>query len=112
MQNLSQFLDELFIYEPEVTYELVGQAETQDEANRSFMLGFFAVILAIYALLAIPFKSFGQPLVVMSIIPLALVGAIGGHYLMGLAFSMLSIMGILGLTGIVVNEQLSTGRLH
>lgn len=104
--DLRAFLDELFLYETNVTYSLDGQAETQQEANTSFMLGFLLVIILIYALLAIPFKSFGQPLVVMSIIPLAIVGAIIGHYIMGLAFSMLSIMGILGLTGIVVNDSL------
>lgn len=104
--DLKKFLDELFLYEPDVTYKMAGQAETEGEANASFMLGFLLVIVLIYALLAIPFKSFGQPIVVMSIIPLAIVGAIIGHYIMGLAFSMLSIMGILGLTGIVVNDSL------
>ena len=105
-EDLTAFLDELFLYEPDIDYDLDGQAETQDETVESFILGFLVVILAIYALLAIPFKSFGQPLVVMSIIPLAIVGAIIGHYLLGLAFSMLSIMGMLGLMGIVVNDSL------
>jgi len=104
--DLVKYLDEKFLYEPDITYEMAGQAENQDEANASFLLGFILVIVLIYALLAIPFKSFGQPLVVMSIIPLAIVGAIVGHYVMGLAFSMLSIMGMLGLTGIVVNDSL------
>lgn len=104
--DLQKFLDEKFIYESDVTYEMAGQAETESEANASFLLGFVLVIALIYALLAIPFKSFGQPLVVMSIIPLAIVGAIIGHYVMDLAFSMLSIMGMLGLTGIVVNDSL------
>lgn len=104
--DLVKFLDELFIYEADVTYEMSGQAESESEANASFAIGFLLVIVAIYALLAIPFKSFGQPIVVMSIIPLAIVGAIVGHYVMDLAFSMLSVMGILGLTGIVVNDSL------
>ena len=104
--DLIKFLDELFIYESDVTYEMSGQAESENDANASFAIGFLLVIIAIYALLAIPFKSFGQPIVVMSIIPLAIVGAIIGHYAMNLAFSMLSIMGILGLTGIVVNDSL------
>ena len=105
-KDLRQFLDELFIYQPGLSYSLDGQAETQAESNASFLLGFILVIIAIYALLAIPFKSFGQPLIVMSIIPLALVGGIIGHFIMGLSFSMLSIMGMLGLTGIVVNDSL------
>ena len=104
--DLRKFLDELFQYETDVIYNMDGQAESQQETTSSFLLGFVFVIIAIYALLAIPFKSFGQPLVVMSIIPLAIVGAILGHYVMDLAFSMLSIMGILGLTGIVVNDSL------
>ncbi|MFT6407517.1 MAG: multidrug efflux pump subunit AcrB [Arenicella sp.] len=104
--DLIKFLDEKFIYEPDITYQMEGQAESQNDANASFVLGFILVIVLIYALLAIPFKSFGQPLVVMSIIPLAIVGAVIGHYVMGLSFSMLSIMGMLGLTGIVVNDSL------
>lgn len=104
--DLKKFLNEIFLYEPHVTYKMAGQAETEGEANASFALGFLMVIIVIYGLLAIPFRSFGQPIVVMSIIPLAIVGAIVGHYVMGLAFSMLSIMGILGLTGIVVNDSL------
>jgi multidrug efflux pump subunit AcrB len=104
--DLVKFLNEKFLYEADVTYELAGQAETQNESVESFILGFILVIAVIYALLAIPFRSFGQPLVVMSIIPLAIVGAIIGHYIMDLAFSMLSIMGMLGLTGIVINDSL------
>lgn len=106
LKDLDKYLEDLFNYETELEYEFSGQAETQSETNNSFVLGFVFVIAVIYALLAIPFKSFGQPLVVMSIIPLAIVGAVIGHYVMGLSFSMLSIMGMLGLTGIVVNDSL------
>ena len=104
--DLTGYLDELFLYETESSFDYGGQAESQAEAANSLLLGFLLVVALIYALLAIPFKSFGQPFVVMSIIPLAIVGAILGHYIMGLAFSMFSIMGILGLTGIVVNDSL------
>lgn len=104
--ELVTFLDELLSRQDEISYSLDGQAESQQETVESFALGFMLVIVVIFALLAIPFKSFGQPLVVMSIIPLAIVGAILGHYFMGLGFSMLSIMGILGLTGIVINDSL------
>jgi len=105
-KDLKEFLDEYFANQPSLTYSLEGQAESEREANASFLLGFILVILAIYALLAIPFKSFSQPFIVMSIIPLAIVGAIIGHVIMGLSFSMLSVMGILALTGIVVNDSL------
>ncbi len=104
--DLVKFLDDYFAGQPNLDYSLEGQAESEREANASFGLGFILVLLAIYALLAIPFKSFSQPFIVMSIIPLAIVGAIIGHVIMGLSFSMLSIMGILALTGIVVNDSL------
>lgn len=105
-EDLRKFLNESFAGEDEISFNMDGQAESQQETTQSFGLGFLLVILVIYGLLAIPFKSFGQPFVVMSIIPLAIVGAIAGHYMMDLAFSMLSIMGVLGLTGIVVNDSL------
>ena len=105
-RDLVKFLDSYFAGKPDLDYSLEGQAESERDANASFALGFLLVILAIYALLAIPFKSFSQPFIVMSIIPLAVVGAIIGHLIMDLSFSMLSVMGILALTGIVVNDSL------
>ncbi|RBP49689.1 efflux RND transporter permease subunit [Arenicella xantha] len=105
-RDLTNYLDEMFAQEPLLTYTMDGEAENQRETNASFALGFLLVIIMIYALLAIPFKSFSQPFIVMSIIPLAIVGAILGHLILGLPFSMLSIMGILALTGIVVNDSL------
>jgi len=104
--DLKEFLEPLFAAEPSLDFNLDGQAETQQETNESFMLGFIAVIVMIYALLAIPFKSFTQPFIVMSIIPLAIVGSVVGHLIMDVQFSMLSVMGILALTGIVVNDSL------
>ena len=96
----------MFATAPGLDYDLSGQAETQQDTNESFLLGFMAIIVAIYALLAIPFKSFSQPFIVMCIIPLAIVGAVAGHLIMQVDFSMLSIMGVLALTGIVVNDSL------
>ncbi len=104
--DLEIYLEDYFSAKPDLTYSLEGQAESEREANASFLTGFILVVLGIYALLAIPFKSFSQPFIVMSIIPLAVVGAIIGHLVMDLAFSMLSIMGVLALTGIVVNDSL------
>ncbi len=104
--DLRKFLEPLFASERGLDFSLDGQAETEQETNQSFMLGFIAVIVMIYALLAIPFKSFTQPFVVMSVIPLAIVGSIFGHLIMDVQFSMLSVMGILALTGIVVNDSL------
>ena len=63
-------------------------------------------LFCIYALLAIPFKSFTQPFIIMAAIPFAFVGAVAGHLLMGLNLSLLSLFGMVGLTGVVVNDSL------
>ena len=68
--------------------------------------GFLLALLAIYALLAIPFKSYIQPLIVMSAIPFGIIGAILGHIVMGFNMSVISIMGLVALSGIVVNDSL------
>ena len=91
---------------PDVLFEFEGEAKEQAEAFGSLQIGILAVLLVIYALLAIPFKSYWQPLIVMSIIPLGFVGAILGHMLMNVNLSLLSFMGMLALTGVVVNDSL------
>ena len=68
--------------------------------------GFALALLAIYALLAIPFRSYLQPLIVMSAIPFGLIGAIWGHVAMGMDLAILSMFGIVALTGVVVNDSL------
>ena len=68
--------------------------------------GFGLALLAIYALLAIPFRSYVQPLIIMASIPLGFIGAALGHLIMGLDLGMLSMFGIVGLSGVVVNDSL------
>ena len=68
--------------------------------------GFAIALFCIYALLAVPFRSFTQPLVVMSAIPLGMIGAVLGHLIMGHNLSLLSLFGIVGLAGVVVNDAL------
>jgi multidrug efflux pump subunit AcrB len=63
-------------------------------------------VFGIYTLLAIPFRSFTQPLVVMSAIPFGIIGAVFGHLIMGYNLSLLSMFGIVGLAGVVVNDSL------
>ena len=63
-------------------------------------------MVVVYTLLAIPFGSYLQPLVVMSAIPFGLTGAVIGHLIMGINFSVLSLLGIVALTGVVVNDSL------
>jgi len=60
----------------------------------------------IYSLLAIPFKSYTQPLIVMSVIPFGFIGAMVGHWIMGMNLTIMSVMGLMALLGVVVNDSL------
>ena len=91
---------------PGITYTLEGEAREQRESFGSLQSSLLVVLFAIYCMLALPLKSYGQPLLVMSVIPFGLIGAVAGHWLMGYDFSMLSVMGLLALAGVVVNDSL------
>jgi multidrug efflux pump subunit AcrB len=81
------------------------QASTSDTMSSLQLYGSFSLLL-IYMLLAIPFRSYSQPLLVMAIIPFGAVGAIAGHLMLGEDLSIMSIMGIVALAGVVVNDSL------
>jgi multidrug efflux pump subunit AcrB len=91
---------------PGLTFDFEGEQREQTESLDSMKRNFMVAQLAIFALLAIPFRSYTQPLIIMSAIPFGLVGAIFGHLLMGLDLTMLSLFGMVALTGVVVNDSL------
>ncbi len=91
---------------PGLRFSLEGEQREQADALGSLRTGALIALLAIFALLAIPFRSYIQPLIIMSAIPFGLVGAILGHLLLNLELSLMSIMGLVALTGIVVNDSL------
>ena len=91
---------------PEVSISLSGNAEERRKSNASLKQGFLLSIILIYILLAIPLKSYVRPLVIMSVIPFGIVGALMGHFIIGIPVSILSVFGILALSGIVVNDSL------
>jgi multidrug efflux pump subunit AcrB len=91
---------------PGLTYNLEGEEKERSESMGSMMRGFMLALLLIYTLLAIPFRSYLQPFIIMSVIPFGFVGAVIGHLIMGFNLSMLSIFGIVALTGVVVNDSL------
>ena len=91
---------------PQARFSFEGEQEDQRKTLRDLTRGFAVALLVIYGLLAIPFKSYLQPLVVMSAIPFGFVGAIWGHVVMGYNLAILSIFGIVALTGVVVNDSL------
>jgi len=100
------FLPELKHNYPGLRYSIEGEGKEQKESMADVNRGFVIALFGIYALLAIPFRSFSQPLVVMSAIPFGLIGAVAGHLIMGHNLSLLSMFGIVGLTGVVVNDSL------
>jgi len=91
---------------PGLTYSFEGQQREQQESLESLKLGFLMALILIYALLAIPFKSYIQPLIVMLSIPFGIVGALIGHVLLGYELSIISMFGIVALSGVVVNDSL------
>lgn len=91
---------------PSVDFKLQGNAREQEEAQVSLAQGFVFALVAIFALMAIPLKSYSQPLIIMSVIPFGLIGAVVGHLIMGKVISVLSICGIIALAGVVVNDSL------
>jgi multidrug efflux pump subunit AcrB len=97
-------------------YTVEGEGKEQKESLADVFKGFGIALFCIYALLAIPFKSFTQPVIVMSAIPFGIIGAMLGHLLMGFNFSILSLFGMVGLAGVVVNDSLvlvyAANRLH
>ena len=103
---VSNFLPELASQFPGIRYKLEGEGKEQQESLGDVIMGFSIALFAIYALLAIPFKSFSQPFIVMAAIPFGLVGAVAGHLLMGFNLSLLSLFGMVGLAGVVVNDSL------
>ncbi len=91
---------------PSLDFEFSGrQAETEDSMSSLQLYGFFSMLL-IYVLLAIPFRSYSQPLLIMAVIPFGAVGAVIGHLLLGYSMSVMSVMGIVALAGVVVNDSL------
>jgi multidrug efflux pump subunit AcrB len=89
-----------------VKIDFTGEAEQQQESTDSMQSTFVLALIMIFALLAIPLKSYVQPLIIMVAIPFGIVGAILGHWLNDLTLSILSLNGILALSGVVVNDSL------
>jgi HAE1 family hydrophobic/amphiphilic exporter-1 len=100
------FLDTLVTRFPGVSYDLEGQAKRTEESIDSLIKGFSLAAMVMFLLLASQFRSYIQPVIIMTAIPFGLIGAIVGHFFMGLDITMISIFGIVALSGIVVNDSL------
>ena len=100
------FLPDLLSSSPGVAYSLEGEQRDQQETLAGLAQGFSLVVLGIFAMMAIPFRSYLQPLIVLSAVPFGIVGAVWGHVILGYSTSVLSMLGVVALTGIVVNDSL------
>ncbi|MDA1265795.1 MAG: efflux RND transporter permease subunit [Planctomycetota bacterium] len=101
-----EVLPALVLAHPQVSWSFEGEQKEQAETLSSLLSNFVLALLAIYALMAIPFRSYLQPLIVMTAIPFGMVGAFLGHWLVGMDLNVLSMCGMIALAGVVVNDNL------
>ena len=91
---------------PGLSYAFGGEQQEQVESFGALGGGFALAMLAIYALLAVPFGSYSKPLIIMAAIPFGIIGAVLGHAILGLQMAIMSLFGVIGLSGVVVNDSL------
>ena len=103
---VDSLLPELKASYPSVQTELGGSIEEEQSQQNELMLFFVAGLLLVYVLLAVPLKSYGQPFIIMSVIPFGLTGAVWGHFWFGLDLSMMSFFGLIAAAGVVINDSL------
>ncbi len=102
----SEFIPQIKKEFPGTDFKYQGRQADIDDSMHTLIKGFILALLIIYALLAIPFKSYTQPLIIMVSIPFGIVGALLGHIMMGYTLSIISMLGIVALSGVVVNDSL------
>lgn len=102
----NRVLPELLANYPGVYHSFEGEQAEQRMFMSAMLRGQFIALLVIYALLAVPLRSYVQPLIIMAAIPFGMIGAIAGHVVLGYDFSMYSIIGVVALSGVVVNASL------
>ena len=110
-QTTQEYLPQMLRKYPGVTWSLSGTSMQEMMALEAMLLAFVAALFVIYALMAIPLKSYLQPLIIMSVIPFGIIGAILGHLIVGFfrpdfSFNMISMIGCIALSGVVVNDSL------
>lgn len=106
VQAQAELVPQLLQEFPGLRIEPGGQAKRQAETMQALGLGFLLAILGMFALLAIAFKSYAQPFIIITAIPFGIVGAILGHLMLGFDLSMMSMMGVVALAGVAVNDSL------
>jgi len=100
------FMPELLRKYPQLHVRWEGQQEQTVESIDSLFVGLLIALLAMYVLLTMEFTSYAQPAIIMAVIPFGMMGAIWGHAAMGLPLTLFSVLGLVALTGIVVNDSI------
>jgi multidrug efflux pump subunit AcrB len=103
---LDKELPEVLALYPGVRHRLSGASQAQQEVQQDLVKGALFAVFLIYALMAIPLRSYAQPLIIMSVIPFGAIGALVGHWILDIQVSMMSFFGIIALAGVVVNDSL------
>jgi len=112
--DLSEWIPTILAQYPGLSFSFEGEAKDERDNSGSLYIGAMMIVFGIYAMLAIPFRSYVQPLMVMAVIPYGLIGAVIGHLIegwikqegSGMPLSFLSYFGMLALSGVVVNDSL------
>jgi multidrug efflux pump subunit AcrB len=102
----SDILPDLQWKYPGLTYSFEGRQADRRESTESLLRGLMIALMVIYAMLAVPFNSYIQPCIIMISIPFGIIGAVIGHLLMGYSLSVMSLFGVVALSGVVVNDSL------
>ncbi len=102
----NSILADLTALHPDLTYTFGGEQQQQLESLGALRRGFAIALIMIFVLLAIPLRSYTKPFIIMAVIPFGFIGVILGHWVLGVALSAVSFMGIFGLSGVVVNDSL------
>jgi len=103
---MNKELPQVLAHFPGVRSKLSGASQQQVEIQQDLVRGGLFAVFLIYALMAIPLRSYAQPLIIMSVIPFGTIGALLGHLVLGIPVSMTSYFGIIALSGVVVNDSL------
>jgi len=101
-----KFVDQWKLKYPDVEVSFEGQQKDQQEFVTSLVSGFGLALVAIYILLAVAFNSYSQPFIILTALPFAYMGAVLGHFFLGMDLSLYSVMGIVAAAGVVVNDNL------
>jgi multidrug efflux pump subunit AcrB len=102
----SEVLDRLSENFPGVSYDYEGEQKDQRDSVREIGTKFLFALLIMYVLIAIPLKSYVQPLIILGVIPFGVLGAVWGHVALGMSLSIMSMVGVVALAGVVVNDSL------